>query len=177
MGSAETLKLDAEYPENTLAGAVFGIYADTSGNQKFEEGIDRYIGNMTELENGQHRMEGCVMVATSATREASHLGSYRTAATTISPSRRTAKPCRWKMRPVWASSTPYLWGAKNRKTDSADHAPLPNVGFRIRDSLGAVGGGLHRRKRCGAVPASCGAVHLSGVQGGRLSGGQHGISV
>ena len=35
-------------------------------------------------------------------------------------------------------NTPIYGELEITKTDSADHAPLPNVGFRIRDSLGAV---------------------------------------
>ena len=33
VGSVQTTKVDAEYPEHKLTGAVFKIYADVDGNQ------------------------------------------------------------------------------------------------------------------------------------------------
>ncbi|MBP3406506.1 MAG: hypothetical protein J6N18_10415, partial [Kiritimatiellae bacterium] len=55
-GSVETDKVDADYPDNTLSGAIFEIYEDSNGNGKFDAGTDKLIGEMTEGENGKHSM-------------------------------------------------------------------------------------------------------------------------
>lgn len=51
-GSVETLKVDAEYPDATLPGADFDIYADVNNNGIYDKGIDLLVGNMQEMENG-----------------------------------------------------------------------------------------------------------------------------
>ena len=58
VGSVKTIKVDKDYPENTLAGAVFEVYVDVDGNKEFDEKIDALVGEMTEGENGVHTMEG-----------------------------------------------------------------------------------------------------------------------
>ena len=56
-GSVKTIKVDKEYPENTLSGAIFEIYVDVNGNQEFDSEIDVLVGEMTEGENGEYFME------------------------------------------------------------------------------------------------------------------------
>lgn len=56
-GAVKTIKVDKEYPENTLAGAIFEIYVDVDNNQAFDTEIDRLVGEMTEGENGEYTME------------------------------------------------------------------------------------------------------------------------
>lgn len=55
-GGVKTIKVDKEYPENTLAGAVFEIYVDVNGNKEFDEDIDILVGEMSEGENGIYSM-------------------------------------------------------------------------------------------------------------------------
>lgn len=57
IGAVQTIKVDKDYPENTLAGAVFEIYVDVNANKLFDKGIDLLVGKMTEGENGIHTME------------------------------------------------------------------------------------------------------------------------
>ena len=57
VGSVQTTKVDAEYPEHKLTGAVFKIYADVDGNQEYDEKIDQLVGEMTEIEDGVYRMD------------------------------------------------------------------------------------------------------------------------
>ncbi len=57
IGTVQTIKVDKDYPENTLAGAVFEIYVDVNANKLFDKGIDLLVGKMTEGENGIHTME------------------------------------------------------------------------------------------------------------------------
>lgn len=56
-GSVQTIKVDKEYPENTLAGAAFEIYVDVDNNKEFNAEIDLLVGEMTEGENGVHTYE------------------------------------------------------------------------------------------------------------------------
>ena len=56
-GSVKTTKVDKEYPENTLGGAIFEIFVDVDGNQEFDAEIDLLVGEMTEGENGVYTMD------------------------------------------------------------------------------------------------------------------------
>lgn len=58
VGSAQTTKVDADYPDHKLTGAVFEIYVDVDGNQGFDADIDRLVGEMPEIETGVYRMDG-----------------------------------------------------------------------------------------------------------------------
>ena len=55
-GSVTTTKVDAEYPDNKLTGAVFEIYVDVDGNGEFDAQIDKLVGEMTETEAGVYVM-------------------------------------------------------------------------------------------------------------------------
>lgn len=57
-GSVRTTKVDAEYPENKLAGAVFDVFADTNSNGEFDEGIDLFTGTLDEIEAGIYQLDG-----------------------------------------------------------------------------------------------------------------------
>lgn len=56
-GSVKTIKVDKDYPENTLSGAVFEVYVDVDSNKEFDAEIDILVGEMTEGENGIHTYE------------------------------------------------------------------------------------------------------------------------
>ena len=49
-GTVTTTKVDEEYPENKLSGAVFEVYADADGDGKFNVDVDILIDTMTESE-------------------------------------------------------------------------------------------------------------------------------
>ena len=51
-GTAETTKVDADFPENKLSGAVFEVYADVDNNGEFDAEIDKLAGEMAETEAG-----------------------------------------------------------------------------------------------------------------------------
>lgn len=57
VGSVQTIKVDKDYPENTLSGAVFEIYVDVDNDKEFNPRIDLLVGEMVEDENGLHTME------------------------------------------------------------------------------------------------------------------------
>ena len=59
-GIAETTKVNADFPENKLSGAVFEIYADVDNNGEFDADIDHLVGEMTETELGLYQMKDLV---------------------------------------------------------------------------------------------------------------------
>lgn len=54
-GNIELTKVDKDYPDNKLSGAVFEVYADTNGNGEFDKD-DELLGEMTELDGGIYQM-------------------------------------------------------------------------------------------------------------------------
>lgn len=59
-GTAETTKVDADFPENKLSGAVFEVYADVDNNGEFDAEIDQLAGEMAETEPGLYQMKDLV---------------------------------------------------------------------------------------------------------------------
>ena len=59
-GTAETIKVDADYPDHKLSGAVFEVYADVDNNGEFNAAIDKLAGEMTETEPGLYQMKDLV---------------------------------------------------------------------------------------------------------------------
>ena len=55
-GSIALTKVDKDYPENKLTGAVFEVYGDTNGNGRFDKD-DELIGEMGEVEKGVYQMD------------------------------------------------------------------------------------------------------------------------
>ena len=55
-GNIELTKVDKDYPDNKLTGAVFEVYADTNGNGEFDKD-DVLLGEMTELDGGVYHMK------------------------------------------------------------------------------------------------------------------------
>ena len=56
-GTVETTKVDADFPENTLSGAIFEVYADVDHNGKFDPDIDKLVGEMAESEGGIYQLK------------------------------------------------------------------------------------------------------------------------
>ena len=54
-GSNELTKVDEDYPDNKLTGAVFEVYADKNGDGKLDDG-DELLGEMGELGDGVYQM-------------------------------------------------------------------------------------------------------------------------
>ena len=55
-GNIELTKVDKDYPENKLTGAVFEIYKDTNGDGKLDKD-DELLGEMGEVEIGVYQMK------------------------------------------------------------------------------------------------------------------------
>ena len=65
LGNVTTTKVDKEYPDNKLSGAVFEIYKDVDGNGEFDAEIDTLVDEMTETEAGVYLMRSSVTAVTS----------------------------------------------------------------------------------------------------------------
>ena len=55
-GSISLTKVDKDYPDNKLTGAVFEVYSDTNGDGKLDKD-DVLLGTMTEIEGGVYQMK------------------------------------------------------------------------------------------------------------------------
>lgn len=58
VGSVQLTKVDKEYPENRLTGAVFEIYTDTDKNGEFDMETDECLGELKEVNEGIYEKEG-----------------------------------------------------------------------------------------------------------------------
>ncbi len=59
-GTAETTKVDADFPDHKLSGAVFEVYTDVDKNGEFDADIDKLAGEMAETEPGLYQMKDLV---------------------------------------------------------------------------------------------------------------------
>lgn len=57
-GTVKVAKVDKNYPENKLSGALFGVYMDVNGNKVYDEGIDSLVDHLTEIEQGIYQLGG-----------------------------------------------------------------------------------------------------------------------
>lgn len=56
-GTVHATKVDKDYPDKLLTGAIFEIYMDVDGNKKFDADIDILVGEMVEYESGLYKLE------------------------------------------------------------------------------------------------------------------------
>ena len=54
-GNVQLTKVDKDYPENTLAGAVFELFVDSNDNGEFDQ-ADELLGQLQELTGGVYQM-------------------------------------------------------------------------------------------------------------------------
>ena len=54
-GNIELTKVDKDYPDNKLTGAVFEVFADTNKNGEYDK-EDELLGEMSELGGGIYQM-------------------------------------------------------------------------------------------------------------------------
>lgn len=138
-GSVQTVKLDEEYPENKLSGAVFEIYYDVDGNGEFDAEADMLMGEMIETETGVYRLDGLriggyfLHEKTAPIGYAQDTGYYYF---TISTDGEVVIV--ENEGGIGFTNTPKYVDFEITKTDIADGKLLPNAGFRIKDENGEV---------------------------------------
>lgn len=57
-GSLTTTKVNLEDPTDKISGAVFGVYADTNDNGKYDAETDLLVGTLDEIETGVYQLDG-----------------------------------------------------------------------------------------------------------------------
>ena len=55
-GAVHTTKVDKDYPDHLLTGAVFEVYCDINGNQQFDPDVDGLVGTLSECEPGLYEL-------------------------------------------------------------------------------------------------------------------------
>ena len=55
-GGVALTKVDKDYPENKLEGAVFEVYRDVNGNQQFDPDVDELVDTLSECEPGLYEL-------------------------------------------------------------------------------------------------------------------------
>lgn len=58
IGGVQLTKVDEDYPDNHLTGAVFALYADADGDGVFDPDVDESLCNLSELADGVYQMDG-----------------------------------------------------------------------------------------------------------------------
>lgn len=55
-GAVHTTKVDKDYPDHLLTGAVFEVYRDVNENQQFDPDVDELVGTLSECEPGLYEL-------------------------------------------------------------------------------------------------------------------------
>lgn len=138
-GKVELTKVDADYPENKLTGAVFEVYSDTDANGEFDADTDEFVGNMTEAETGVYRMSDLKYGVYFAHEQAAPEGFiqdesyYRFSIITDGETAVVENKAG-----VGFINKPVTSKLVITKTDVSNGDLLPSAGFRIKDSDGNV---------------------------------------
>ena len=139
LGNVTTTKVDKEYHDNKLSGAVFEIYKDVDGNGEFDAEIDTLVGEMTETEAGVYLYEklrygGYFLYEKTAPEgfvkdDTYHYFEIRNDGETVTVENEAG---------VGFTNKPIVGELELTKTDISDGKVLANVGFRIRNEAGEI---------------------------------------
>lgn len=139
LGNVTTTKVDKEYPDNKLSGAVFEIYKDVDGNGEWGAEIDTLVGEMTETEAGVYLYEklrygGYFLYEKTAPEgfvkdDTYHYFEIRNDGETVTVENEAG---------VGFTNKPIVGELELTKTDISDGKVLSNVGFRIRNEAGEI---------------------------------------
>ncbi len=134
-----TTKVDQEYPDNKLSGAVFEIYLDTDKDGKYTADTDKLVGEMTEGELGIYSIQklrygGYFLHEKTAPEgfvrdDGYHFFEIRQNGETVTVENEAG---------VGFVNKPIIGELELTKTDISDGKLLPNVGFRIRNEAGEI---------------------------------------
>lgn len=138
-GTVQTTKVDADYPDNKLTGAVFEVYSDKEGDQIYNAEVDTLIGVMAETEPGIYRLDnlrcGSYFLHEKTAPygflrdEGYHLFQISTHGETVTVENEAG---------VGFINQPGTGGLWLTKKDVSDGKLLPGVGFRIRNEDGEI---------------------------------------
>ena len=137
-GNVHTTKVDEEYPDNKLTGAVFDIYLDVDGDGKYDVDIDEKVATMTESEDeageyyandltyGQYLLHEEEAPYGFIVDEGYYPFEIVEDGVTVTVENEAG---------VGFTNKPGKGGLELTKQDVSTGAPLPDAGFRIWDSV------------------------------------------
>lgn len=138
-GNVTVTKVDKEYKDKNIAGAVFDIYLDVNANETYDEGVDTYYGTMTDNHDGTYIAEGLRYNGYFLHEKTAPEGfvaddeyyyfeirNNNETVTVSNNDENTFEDC------------PIIGTVEITKTDVATGALIPNAGFRIYDADGNV---------------------------------------
>ena len=140
-GNVHTTKVDEEYPDNKLTGAVFDIYLDVDGDGKYDADIDEKVATMTESEDeageyyandltyGQYLLHEEEAPYGFIVDEGYYPFEIVEDGVTVTVENEAG---------VGFTNKPGKGGLELTKQDVSTGAPLPDAGFRIWDSDGNI---------------------------------------
>lgn len=138
-GSVRLTKVDAEYPENKLTGAVFELYQDTDKNKEFDSKLDTVICEIEEISEGIYQKDelrygGYFVKEKKAPEgfkldEAAHYFEITEDGIIVDVENEAG---------IGFINQPEKGTFELTKTDVADGKLLPNAGFRIKDEAGNI---------------------------------------
>lgn len=138
-GSVQLTKVDEDYPENKLTGAVFEVYIDAESDLAFDAEKDTAVGTLKEIEPGIYRLDGLdygdyFLRETKAPEgfvldTAFYAFSIKSDGTVENIENKAG---------VGFINKPITGTLKITKTDLTDGKLIPNAGFRIKDEAGNV---------------------------------------
>ena len=138
-GSVTTTKVDEEYPDHKLTGAVFIVYRDTNGDGEFVSDSDLAVGEMKETETGVYVLNDLkyggyfLHEKTAPSGFVKDEGYYYFKITddgeTVTVENKAG---------IGFANKPAKGELEITKRDVADGTLLPNAGFRIKDADGNI---------------------------------------
>jgi uncharacterized surface anchored protein len=138
-GSVTTTKVDEEYPDHKLTGAVFVIYRDTDGDGEFVSDSDLVVGEMKETETGVYVLNdlkygGYFLHEKTAPNGFVKDDGYYFFRITEDGETVTVE----NKAGIGFANKPAKGELEITKRDVADGTLLPNAGFRIKDADGNI---------------------------------------
>lgn len=136
-GNVTTTKVDEEYPENKLTGAVFHIYADTDKDGEFNAENDTFVVTLNETEVGIYLAEGIRYGGYFLYEETAPVGFVKDETYHYFEIRNDGETITVENKAgIGFTNKPITGELELTKTDIADGKPLAGVGFRIKDEDG-----------------------------------------
>ncbi len=136
-GSVQLTKVDEDYPENKLTGAVFEVYIDAESDLAFDAEKDTLVGTLNEIEPGIYRLDdldyGDYFLREIKAPEGFVLDTAFYAFSIKSDG--TVENIENKAG-IGFINKPITGTLKITKTDLTDGKLIPNAGFRIKDEAG-----------------------------------------
>ncbi len=134
VGSVRLKKVDAEYPSNKLAGAIFELYQDTDGNKRFDYEKDSLIAVIPKISDGIYQMDGLLYGGYFVKEKTAPNGYVSDGNAYFFEVNDDGKIVDVENKAsIGFINKPIIGKFELTKTDVSDGKPLPNAKFRVKD--------------------------------------------